>query len=426
MYAAANDGRALTLSDDVVEAILAKHPGADDDAEVVTARITSADDAMDDAEDDETEGEDGGTETVTDDIAKAGVSAADQHRARAFEFAKKLDKECEGALDTAIANKEAVKMDIIFLREHLLRCFTKEELLAAPYPDTKPVDELGNKINNPDKYTAYIKVDGEWKKKPRSFWRDTFELTHIGQRLSAERALIKAGKDGKKDAPKKYVGLSDAERQSEDARYAQNETDGVGILKRAFKMILAEWSVNDNMDKVGVRLARVMRRDPKTGSPVLGADGKTPIYDVRRSPKPVIIYDKTTEGEGKAVSIGTLISFDVHRALADGGTMGDLLATAGNGAEEEHGGEGDGSLTFETFPNAAADLLNFFEKIRDSKKLIAALYKNLHKTGSETDHLLRTIFALNHELDTITSKPDLAARVAKLESGDTGSKQDAA
>jgi len=95
-----------------------------------------------------------------------------------------------------------------------------------------------------------------------------------------------------------------------------------------------------------------------------------PSFMVTASPKNIWISPSDNPGEGRDFSVTQLLAFDISAALAAGGTMADLVATASKGSNDGDEGDGDGaewdeSEAYEGFSKIA----NFVHK-RDNVALV--------------------------------------------------------
>lgn len=403
MFAEA-EGRDFSGTDEAIVEIIEANPGDDDDDDVQLARVEAMGEVS------PAEGADNGGVTVEKtEAATVDVSAQDQHDQRAFTIAGKLDDAFGKVLEGEIEAREKTKTGALRVRDELVRVFTSKGLLELPFPDLPAVDKTtGVKNNNPDKYIKYVKIDGEMKKKNASFWGDTFDKSSIGREYTAKINGLKAAKESKKDAPSEFLGLSDADRGSEMAKWTQRRTDGIALLKRAVKIEHRWHEIEEAMgDKVGIRLSTIPKRDIKGN--VVKVDGKE-VRELRRTPKPIVLFSKEEEGTGNAVSIGTFLSFDIAKSVQNGGALSDLLATTGragnNGqGESETPVDGKAIKTLDELTGVLGLVASFLDDASpDGKKHAAQLAKAMAAKTEDADHLIRTVGGTCMVLDDLWTK----------------------
>lgn len=212
-----------------------------------------------------------------------------------------------------------------------------DAIVDWPEPGSKE-GSTGNRL--PDKFTTTYIVDGVNKRKPASFYSlvvaDTDRGVSIGLAIAELDQIEKLaepspqwvdayGED--KDAKEmwlKYKAYTKAERAQERARLVNDRTNFRGLVVKGTRVVKHMAKVNA-MSKVGVTFAY----EPKK------TNDKDEERVLKNTPAIVVLYSKGEQGgafdptaDVSTCTIDTFLSYKVDTAIANGGSLKDLIATA--------------------------------------------------------------------------------------------------
>jgi hypothetical protein len=145
-----------------------------------------------------------------------------------------------------------------------------------------------------------------------------------------------------------------------------------------------------------------------------GKVGKDAVF-VSRAPKPLWIYPKGKPSDGKNLSVGQLIGFKIPEAIANGGTMADLLKTLERGSGDGNEGDGDGAdWSEEEAYEGLSKVANFFSK-RDN---IAMLNKILaDKKHEDRNDWLENVGEIYFRIKSVYNK--YRSEIEEITGGDS-------
>jgi hypothetical protein len=298
---------------------------ADDKAtkdDIVTAmvKLETADDD-DDSEDDDDDSED----------KPAGIETATGSARVMIELAGKADAELIACLDAQIEHKLNSKTGALHVLVGMIHAHTEAVIKDMPIVGSHKKDVGAN--GNYDEYDEQVtNSKGEQKKKTRSSFSDYYDATTLGRK---DYEMITLLADAKADNPKadtlaaikaRYGKiLPKADLNSEHGYWTTRRTEGRNMVKRAVRLFQKIAYVRETLPKVDVRYA------------LLDYDKPIALDNLRKTNLPIIVFEKKPPHSAWAKSIGTFLSFDVDKALKDGGTASDLVASAtraGNGGSD--------------------------------------------------------------------------------------------
>jgi hypothetical protein len=274
-------------------------------------------------------------------------NATDNVTLNSNQLAGMIDAEFEASFEELFeASAKKIRGPLVILAE-LNRVFG-DKLVYFPVPDS-PHDPKSNVLT--DKYETKVKTDDGYKTLKGSWYKDFYMGTHRGARMGKEIEAIGLAISKPTDVPAEYRDLNKLTKNELESRrkaLRQNTTYAVNLIKRAMKVYQQMALINEKLPKIGVEF-------------LTGEDG-----NVSMSPVPIVVFNKDKMIESKVISVGTLISYDVDKALRDGGSVQDLWATAGSG-EGDSGGANDSEpetsfdITVAKFDDLVAELQNFLE-----------------------------------------------------------------
>lgn len=247
------------------------------------------------------------------------------------DYAKKCDEHFTLETDEFLNRKEAVQIGALPTAFELLRMFGDDGIAALPIVGS--TKDSGK--NNWDVYeTTETKDDGSTVTREHSVIADLAYASPNGVAIDTEITRINAALAKKEDAPDKYKTLSDVEQKSKKARLTQRRSNLRALWQRSIRIIqqMVRFSEMNTLD------VRVFTTPVKPDSGLIylvpgeqSYNGK-PEYLVN-VPKPFILGevdpDTNRVTEKTSVSISTFLSYDVQKAIDNGGKFSDLLATAG-------------------------------------------------------------------------------------------------
>lgn len=267
----------------------------------------------------------------------------------AIDLAKLIDADFETNLEGIFeAAAKKAQGPLVMLAE-MNRVFG--DLLANfPVPDS-PWNPQSNVVT--DKYERSLKTDDGKKVIKGSWYADFYAATHRGAKVYQELDQISLAITKPEDVAKEYSDLKQLTKSQLEARrnvLRQKKTLGPTMIKKAVKiyqqMALVMQAASEGKLKATVE---IMTDD----------NG-----EISRAPTPIVVYDPNKTTSTKVVSVGTFLSYDVDKAIRDGGTVQDLWGTAGSSSET--GSNDTGPIaTFDikvaNFKEYIVDGLNFME-----------------------------------------------------------------
>lgn len=332
----------------------------------------------------------------------AQVRIADAVHSFAIDTAKKIGadmaKEQEAQWEAKRKTATAAMAILLFMRRDL----DKDAMQSLPVPGTPAVTEDGKKVNNPDAYTRWVKVKGEFKKQNGAFWDDFPDATTFGQKIVDQIQKIDDVLADRPNADPRYIkmqatpGLLKSERATLVSARAYNRT----LFKRAYALYQKLDAVNA-MKNCGARILFLKDKDGKDTN------------ELRKTTQPIVVYNKHEPTEAAPCTLGRFLGFDIAKAEKDGGTLGDLLASGtGDGDAETPTGDTDTDMDVRTFDTGMAAFAHWL----DDDANISQVYKRLNtKKPEDSDDLLCSIFDVFGALKAITDKAEYRNRYQRVQ-----------
>ena len=243
-----------------------------------------------------------------------------------IELASKADAALLATLEGEIAAKIKSKTGALHVLVGMIHSHGIAAINAMPL-----VGSHKNTSNNYDEYDVFeTNTKGEQKKKTRSQFANYYDATTLGRK---DYQMITLLADAKTDNPKAdtksqmaalYKGkpMSSADLDSEHGYWQTHRSEGRNLIKRSMKLHQKIAYVRENMPKVDVRFALL---DYQANG---GGDKSITLDNLRKTNKPIIVFEKQPPYSAWSKSIGTFLSFDVAKAIRDGGNAGDLVNSA--------------------------------------------------------------------------------------------------
>ena len=261
-------------------------------------------------------------------------------------------------LEKAFVRKLEEKQGAIPLYRRMSKDFSATELEDMPLPGSKPPEQQKGESNadyakrlagSNDTYDYYPQTTRNAQKIPAGYiWNDIADglnnenvekIADLGKLTSSKASVEdKAAVRAKSDL---YKGKSSAQLESMLKTAKDRRGTFRTLVKRAFELYLQIERIQDDYPSVEVSFHTVPNGVPD-------ADGNVPI---ETTSAPILIQGLDAEGNktifGEAVSVASFLRFNVDKALANGGTLDDLLKSGGKEKPPETPtGEGGGRATY--------------------------------------------------------------------------------
>ena len=422
-------GRDTTLSDDELVDVIADEDDNADDFNTAEGhvRLMLEAEAKQDAEGDEedtevveAEGPPQGDGTKAKDVSVSGalVSGTVSPKViegRAMALAVKLHEDNPQAnalrehVIEALNAPEITKMAAVVLLLDMKQVYPRTSnynpIMAMPIPysvekpDSKnPIKcEVIDGVANPDIYKRFEKNEkGKRVKRAASFYGNMADDMMEGtiEDFAKNKAALEKAKSKKHDNSiwsQQYVGWNHHAIESELSRRQSRRTRLITMLRQAVELERMFIDVAKRLPKVVADYVT----SPSDDKNVDIGFGKGRV--LRRTMKPIKIYEKADSTEFDVYSVSTFLSLNVTKAVDAGGEIGDVYAAFGSGADTDE--DNDAKMDIESFEELAPDFLDFVEKHK------AAIYKRLNtKDSAESDDFLLTIDKIVDEMITVRDK----------------------
>lgn len=224
------------------------------------------------------------------------------------------------------------------------RIYTADEMDAFAYPGSNK-DEMPAVVGNFSyKMDKVVRKDNTGKDITTVWCNDFADSTPEGKEYNSD--IDDVGKEKKASGSvARFKGWSKADLNSLLSEATARRNALRSMFKRAIKLHHHLRAI-DNMPKVGVKFSRA-----KTGKFITipedygtGKDGTRPIK-ATLAPKCLWMWPADAPEDGRDFSVTQVLAFDIGAAINAGGSMADLVATAGRDTPPPEGvdGEGDGA-----------------------------------------------------------------------------------
>lgn len=298
-----------------------------------------------------------------------------------YTLAHKLDEDTHANV-TLRNNIEAVmagKVTAVTVYSEFKRIFSKDELDGMPYPGTdKDSLYLGN--FKPDIVKTIAKTGSNAGQEITTTWTNDFVSSlALGKQYETDMAdLSKAIED--LNAVPRFRGYTKDQLKSElsDAQGKRNALRS--MVKRAIELHHMFEGIK-GMPNVEIQWIPAADKSPKFIAMPVGFGEEEPSIKVTKAPKNLWIYPKGQQLGGRDFSVTQLLGMDVATAIANGGTLGDLVATGKKGANSDNGGDGTGDgidMTEGEAYGTASKTINFFSKRENNAAVLRILADKNH------------------------------------------------
>lgn len=299
-----------------------------------------------------------------------------------------FQSELTDCIDAVMKNKTTA----IDVYAQFRRILTKEDMDGAPFPGTDKDTVFGN--HRPDKV---VRVD-QTGKEIVTVWTNDF-VSALGRGKQYEGIIDEVKKEQKTPGSTQYKGKSKKELASllSDATARRNAMRS--MVKRAL-------AFHHQFEAIAAMPQVEIEFIPGEGSSAtlipdrFGVNSHKGIK-VTGAPKPIWIYPKGAASNGRDFSVTQVLAFDTAKALKgeNGGSMADLVATAGTGAGT---GEGEAAVTLDDFVKLAPDFWN----VLNDRANMATLLKMVAPKKDDTapDDLLESVCSVYLALKPIYDK----------------------
>ncbi len=312
-------GRTLNLSDELLQAILKRAGKAWDDFENADDPEKEACDFLAKAE----------AEAAKITVSDTGISV----------LVRKMDEEFHREVAECIAAVVKGKTTAIDMYAQFRRIYSKVELDSMPVPGTELEHVTGNQ--KPDK----IKTKDQTGKPITVVWTNDF-VSAMPEGKEFEGKLDDIAKEVK--APGSVAWLKAFTSKKDIAALKSEYTGKRNALRSMVKRAISlhhQWEAVQGMPLVSCEWIPGKQKERAISVPVAFGEGELKDATlVTKAPKPIWISPKGKPSDGRDFSITQFLAFDVALALKgeNGGSMADLVATAGRGVGDGEGGEGEG------------------------------------------------------------------------------------
>ncbi len=314
----------------------------------------------------------------------------------------KLDKDFETELEACIDAVVKNKTTALDMLAQFYRVWTMEEMDGAPMPGTDKDTIYGN--YRPDKVVTVTNTGQEIK----TVWTNDL-VSSMPKGKELESIIDDVAKEVKTaGSVPRFKGKSAKELESIKKSATQKRNAIRSMVKRALAFHHQARMV-EGMPKVGWKFLKPQHGDkvihfPSKEQMGMGLDHDEIVskgQKVSSAPAPIYIWPADAPEDGRIFSVTQFLNFDVPEALANGGTMADLVKTGGRGSGEGEEGTGDGSdWDVDTIEGTTSQLVNALNK----RETMALVLKKIASKKGEGNDLLDNLCTLYLNLKPIYDK----------------------
>lgn len=331
----------------------------------------------------------------------------------------KLDDEFYAALGAGVDAAAAVKVSAVRVYAQFRRLFDADTMNALPWPGTEEQHVAGTN-HRPDKVKT---IDKSTKKPITTVWTNDFVST-MPKGKEYEGTLDDCAKELKaRGSIPRFKGKNREDILAIQSDASTRRNSMRNIVKRALSLHHQWVAVTTKLDdKVGIRWIKGRSKETGISMPTtLGLRDASEYQLVSGDAKCLTMYDKTEPTQGDSFSVTQFINFDVDEALAKGGTLEELIATAGRGVgETEADDAGDGEDMPEDVAMATfSQLVNYLNKRENMANVLRIMTDKKHPEHNDWLENMGDLYSLIYPMMRKTRSQYEALKETKLEGFET-------
>lgn len=329
---------------------------------------------------------------------------------------QKMDMEFHKAVKDDIEAVVVSKNSAIHIYSHFRRIYSLDELNSMPIPGTELEHVTGNQ--RPDK----TKTKDNTGKPITVVWSNDF-VSAMPEGREYEGILDEVAKEVK--APGSVPRLKGKSKQQlasikSDANQRRNALRS--MVKRAVSLH-HQWEAIRSMEKIGINWIAGTKEKYSAYIPEgygEGDNGDKPTI-VTVAPRSIWLFPKDDPANGRDFSVTQLLAFDVPAAIAKGGTMADLVETAGRGAVDASDDDnGDGEDMPEDVAMATfSQLVNYLNKRENMANVLRIMTDKKHPEHNDWLENMGDLYSLLFPIMRKTRSQYEALKETKLEGFET-------
>lgn len=343
------------------------------------------------------------------DLAEGTGGATDQPaaRSRVGALASVLDGDIDFALhvNEAVKAKEVAQYISVQAMNDLVDLFGEEELRTWPIIGTDEDDKP--KPNNPERYKVWAVVNGERKERKTSFVKEI--VAHYGRGKELHK-IIDACNEAKADVNKtSHPVVSQMKRKEDRDAYKAEAEMEIGVIqatiRNGLKLLQKIWEFESLVHVKQSFLVEAVTETvyvDKNGHPstkeaadsiprrqvVLDAEGQ-PMTRIKRTPKPVKVFDALDTASFTLMSLSAFSNLDVDKIKLAGGTYDAFLSSRkrdDEGDEDSGNAEGQNVVVnnLATFETATAGWAGWLETDQNRELLFKQIAKAVKDKNFDT------------------------------------------
>jgi len=281
----------------------------------------------------------------------------------------KIDGTFKQVVDTCLEAKVTDKASAVMVLAQFRRVFTHSEMASMPMPGWDEEDAKGTSYK-PDKR----KVKASTGEPITVTWTNDF-VSAMPEGKGFEDDLAVAKKESDNPGSTRFKALDKDGLKAVIASATQGRNNLRSLVKRAIKLH-HRWEAARKLNQIGIRWITGTKTKGVAMPEKFGQ--AEPAVMVSLSPKPIWIYDASDPSKGRDFSVTQLLAMQPELAKLGegGGTMADLIATAGKGADDQ--ATDDGLKAGEAMADDEAQatgsmLVNFFTKTENRAHVLKSI-----------------------------------------------------
>lgn len=324
---------------------------------------------------------------------------------------KKMDTAFHDAIKDDVEAVVKGKTTAVRTYASFKRIYTLEEMNRMPIPGTEAEQVTGNQ--RPDK----VKTKDQTGKPITVTWSNDF-VSAMPEGKEYEGILDNIAKEVK--SPGSVPALKGKSKQSLAALKSDATTRRNALRSMVKKAISLhhQWEAVRGMPLVGFNWIPGTKEKHSAIIPEQfgeGTEGDKPTI-VTVAPRSIWMYPANEPANGRDFSVTQFLAFDVPAAIAAGGTMAELVATAGRGSDDTADGDGDGEDMAEDQAMATMSMVvNYLNKRENVANVLRIIADKKHSDHNDWIENIGDLYVALHPIVRKTRNQYEALKETKLE-----------
>lgn len=303
---------------------------------------------------------------------------------------KKMDTAFHDAIKDDVEAVVKGKTTAVRTYASFKRIYTLEEMNRMPIPGTEAEQVTGNQ--RPDK----VKTKDQTGKPITVTWSNDF-VSAMPEGKEYEGILDNIAKEVK--SPGSVPALKGKSKQSLAALKSDATTRRNALRSMVKKAISLhhQWEAVRGMPLVGFNWISGTKEKHSAIIPEQfgeGTEGDKPTI-VTVAPRSIWMYPATEQANGRDFSVTQFLAFDVPAAINAGGTMAELVATAGRGAtdtDDDEAGDGEDMTEDQAMANMS-QVVNYLNKRENMANVLRILADKKHDEHGDMVELIGDLYS---------------------------------